>query len=275
MDYNLLINVVYWGYNPLTNLLLPSWDIQVSQNPPSTHQNFIQGPVWQMSSWPKRRDVRIFLSAIASWFLDQQNFSGWWVAGRMIDDDDDDYYYYYYHNRYHHSSCIMHHSSCIIHHASCIMNHSSCIMHHASCIIIMHHASCIMHHHHHHHHHLVLVDVVETRPGKGCSGTFSNILTQKEILRTGDEGDCSAARGRTHHSGQEPANGWLFSALSKAACASKWLVGQVILYDQTQSQGQSCRSKSSWCLQDRIGSSCESTCGCRKRCQTAGNPPTS
>ena len=25
--YNLLINGVYWGYNPLTNLLLASWDI--------------------------------------------------------------------------------------------------------------------------------------------------------------------------------------------------------------------------------------------------------
>ena len=29
MAYNLLMNRVYWGYNPLTNLLLRSWDIQV------------------------------------------------------------------------------------------------------------------------------------------------------------------------------------------------------------------------------------------------------
>ena len=29
MGYNLLINGVYWGYNPLTNLLLTSWAIQV------------------------------------------------------------------------------------------------------------------------------------------------------------------------------------------------------------------------------------------------------
>ena len=31
MGYNLLINgvLVYWGYNPLTNHLLTSWDIQV------------------------------------------------------------------------------------------------------------------------------------------------------------------------------------------------------------------------------------------------------
>ena len=30
MAYNLLINGVYWGYNPLTSHLLTSWDIQVS-----------------------------------------------------------------------------------------------------------------------------------------------------------------------------------------------------------------------------------------------------
>ena len=29
MGYSLLINGVYWGYNPLTNHLLTSWDIQV------------------------------------------------------------------------------------------------------------------------------------------------------------------------------------------------------------------------------------------------------
>ena len=29
MGYNLLINGVYWGYNPLTNHLQTSWDIQV------------------------------------------------------------------------------------------------------------------------------------------------------------------------------------------------------------------------------------------------------
>ena len=29
MACNLLTKGVYWGYNPLTNLLLPSWDIQV------------------------------------------------------------------------------------------------------------------------------------------------------------------------------------------------------------------------------------------------------
>ena len=29
MGYNLLMNGVYWGYNPLTKHLLTSWDIQV------------------------------------------------------------------------------------------------------------------------------------------------------------------------------------------------------------------------------------------------------
>ena len=29
VSYNLLTNGVYWGYNPLTNHLLTSWDIQV------------------------------------------------------------------------------------------------------------------------------------------------------------------------------------------------------------------------------------------------------
>ena len=29
MGYNLLINGIYWGYNPFTNHLLISWDLQV------------------------------------------------------------------------------------------------------------------------------------------------------------------------------------------------------------------------------------------------------
>ena len=32
MGCNLLINGVYWGYYPLTNHLLTSWDIQVGEN---------------------------------------------------------------------------------------------------------------------------------------------------------------------------------------------------------------------------------------------------
>ena len=34
MGYNRLINGVYWGYNPFTNQLLTSWDIQVRYPPP-------------------------------------------------------------------------------------------------------------------------------------------------------------------------------------------------------------------------------------------------
>ena len=33
MGYNLLINGIYWGYNPFTNHLLTSWDIQARQTP--------------------------------------------------------------------------------------------------------------------------------------------------------------------------------------------------------------------------------------------------
>ena len=32
MGYNLLIHGVYGGYNPLTNLLLTSWDIQATHD---------------------------------------------------------------------------------------------------------------------------------------------------------------------------------------------------------------------------------------------------
>ena len=39
MGYNLLINGVYWGFNPLTNLLLTSWDIQVRLGKQKTVQN--------------------------------------------------------------------------------------------------------------------------------------------------------------------------------------------------------------------------------------------
>ncbi len=38
MGYNLLINGLYWGYNPFTNQLLTSWDIQAG--PPFTFEPF-------------------------------------------------------------------------------------------------------------------------------------------------------------------------------------------------------------------------------------------
>ena len=37
--FHLLINAVYWGYNPLTNLLLHSWNIHVK-----THDFQTKGP---------------------------------------------------------------------------------------------------------------------------------------------------------------------------------------------------------------------------------------
>ena len=62
MEYNLPINGIYWGYNPFTNHLLTSWDIQVdllefdrsvnqlmfmaNENPPRANQN----PVPEMKS---------------------------------------------------------------------------------------------------------------------------------------------------------------------------------------------------------------------------------
>ena len=44
MGYNLLINGVYWGYSPLTNLLLTSWDIQVGNLPSKTKLRSIDFP---------------------------------------------------------------------------------------------------------------------------------------------------------------------------------------------------------------------------------------
>ncbi len=41
MGYNLLINGVYWGYNPLTNHLLTSWNIQVGGPPCTSLQPFL------------------------------------------------------------------------------------------------------------------------------------------------------------------------------------------------------------------------------------------
>ena len=61
MGYNLLINGVYWGFNPLTNLLLTSWDIQVvayfpltcqllQPTLPETKSNFAPENGWDWSS---------------------------------------------------------------------------------------------------------------------------------------------------------------------------------------------------------------------------------
>ena len=45
MGYNLLINGVYWGYNPLTNHLVTSWDIQVVSTERSREGYTLMG-VW-------------------------------------------------------------------------------------------------------------------------------------------------------------------------------------------------------------------------------------
>ena len=55
MACNLLINGVYWGYNPLTNLLLTSWDIQVTTRDHVIHCDVTVcwvGPfVFEFSKW--------------------------------------------------------------------------------------------------------------------------------------------------------------------------------------------------------------------------------
>ena len=76
---NLPINGVYWGYNPLTNLLLTSWDIQVvlpktngrtPQIPDSRWKEFI---IFQSSKVPSfvRVKSRSF-SALRTFFVDIQ-----------------------------------------------------------------------------------------------------------------------------------------------------------------------------------------------------------
>ena len=53
MGYNLLINGEYWGYNPLTNHLLTSWDIQVVWGLHKENQLLlgIQAHLLRMVSW--------------------------------------------------------------------------------------------------------------------------------------------------------------------------------------------------------------------------------
>ena len=44
VGYNLLVNGVYWGYNPFTNHLLTSWDIQVGDGTPLDLSHFAKTP---------------------------------------------------------------------------------------------------------------------------------------------------------------------------------------------------------------------------------------
>ena len=45
ITYNLLLNGVYWGCNPLTNLLLTSWDILVDQQSQAIMTSFARNLV--------------------------------------------------------------------------------------------------------------------------------------------------------------------------------------------------------------------------------------
>ncbi len=65
MGYNPLINGVYRGYNPLTNHLLTSWDIQVSRMGPMTIlQPFV--PLGNSGTVPAR-----FPPPLVGW---------WWIS---------------------------------------------------------------------------------------------------------------------------------------------------------------------------------------------------
>ena len=53
--FPLLIDGVYWGYNPLTNLLLTSWDIQVTYPPKKIAGLIIrayENRLVSLNSWP-------------------------------------------------------------------------------------------------------------------------------------------------------------------------------------------------------------------------------
>ena len=53
--FHLLINGVYWGYNPPSNHILTSWDIQVPLIGPSPYK---PPPVIFLSASPERRPPR-------------------------------------------------------------------------------------------------------------------------------------------------------------------------------------------------------------------------
>ena len=52
MDYNLLLNGIYWGYNPLTNHLLTSWDIQVEDLEMEDYFRWAQKPAIDEAKYP-------------------------------------------------------------------------------------------------------------------------------------------------------------------------------------------------------------------------------
>ena len=66
MVYNLLVNGVYWGYNPLTNHLLTSWDIQVhhrlNPGPPFSSCNL----QWEIQKFARKTHRSIWENFVAS-----------------------------------------------------------------------------------------------------------------------------------------------------------------------------------------------------------------
>ena len=68
MGYNLLINGVYWGYNPLTNHLLTSWDIQVQ--PSKIKRTFAVYEVFVLKTFKISR----FVPEDGSWIIIIENW---------------------------------------------------------------------------------------------------------------------------------------------------------------------------------------------------------
>ena len=67
MGYNLLINGISWGYNPLSNLLVTSWDIQVVRLHPKSPN----------SKWGMRYASKEGQHAAIS-FLEKKANDPWW-----------------------------------------------------------------------------------------------------------------------------------------------------------------------------------------------------
>ena len=97
MGYNLLINGVYWGYNPLTNHLLTSWDIQVVLSLDRAGTQARQSMLHASLAPPpqvRQRGRRIFQTTgfrhpTGGWlgmgFLKHQQYEGSWCANPWTD----------------------------------------------------------------------------------------------------------------------------------------------------------------------------------------------
>ena len=81
MVYNLLVNGVYWGYNPFTNHLLTSWDIQVLGISVSVHA-MVKINCWKMKLLLLMQAPLIFRDELAVLFQGKVcnniiNIHGW------------------------------------------------------------------------------------------------------------------------------------------------------------------------------------------------------